>query len=298
MTHLLEPADFEDHPEASVGFHAGLAAAEPKTVPLDLTQTVAALVPQGFQLQQIGGERWQAKPDMVRGKAELHTLDAFVEYVSTHADDRTTVWADVPNRRLEAVLDDHTGLGTNATGHEPGWGAHRAVVQLEHSPEWKRWTDNDTRRFPQQEFATFIEDYVDDLSDPIPATMLELARTFHAKKDVKFASAVHTQSGTVQLENVEKVEAGAGKAGAPIEIPEFLTLALSVFDGGPKYAVKARFLYRIDEGKLFLSYRLLKLEDIVRHAFANEEDGIVPRLQSEFDRVYLGKPIRDSRHGS
>lgn len=218
-------------------------------------------------------------PRRATGVYTTATVEAFIEYVKEHAvDGQTTVWVEPTRGAIVAVLDDHARDAT-------GWGQHRAKLTLTPSDEWVRWKRYDGHLLGQEEFAEHIEESQLDIVEPDGATVLEIAESFHATSSASFKSAKRLSSGEVQFAYVEEVKASAGSKG-DIEIPKSIQVVLAPFLGEDRVPIEVLIRYRLREGKLAIGYKLVRPDDVVRHAI----DMVAGRLQSSFERVYLGAP--------
>lgn len=188
---------------------------------------------------------------------------SFVEYVNRHGSDGTEVYAHTNSSKVVAVIDSHEG-----GGYDAGWQKHRVSLDLEHSKQWLAWKAADGKLFDQGEFADFIDDQWNDVIDPEPARMIDIARTFQAHTKVNFESAIREQSGDVKLSYIEDTAAKAGQKG-DIEIPARIQLALRPYIGGPIYSIWANFRYRLRGGSVALGFKLERPELILEAAFAD-----------------------------
>lgn len=259
-----------------------MAATLPRTIVDGRLATI--VVPEGASVHEIELEDYAEAPSAKRGHVGLSTPQSFSRYVVDQRGDGTSIWADVDARRVTAVLDDHHRNG------EPlflaaGWGAHRATLQLRHTPEWQRWAANDRKWLNQVAFAEHLQDGLPDIARPPAALMLELAQTFSAKRKVDFGSSQRLKDGQTQLTYKETVEARAGAGN--IEIPEKFALRIAPFVGYAAIEIEAWLRYRIDEGRLSLCYQLDQAEQALRTVFAE----IVELIASETEiRPYDGSP--------
>jgi uncharacterized protein YfdQ (DUF2303 family) len=221
-------------------------------------------------------------PLQPRGKADLHDPADFAEYVNRlghHG--TTTVWADPDAGRVVAVFDDHADF------EDAGWRSHTATLTLKPDPDWAAWIGRDGRPGDQAWFAEHIEGLAHTVIDPDPATMLELARTFDAKRSVNFRSGVRLDSGDVQLTFEETTKAKAGEKGQ-LEIPAAFTIRCAPFLGVPQAEISARLRWRINEGELSLGYALLRPDLIRRDVIA----ALIANLRTAIDPmpVFMGTP--------
>lgn len=191
-------------------------------------------------------------PNRPRGTATLHDADDFVQYVQRLAQpDYTTVWAQLDTGTVTAVFDDHADSAT------AGWRSHTAQLRLQPDPDWQAWLGLDRKMLGQLTLAEHFEDLAHTVIDPDAATMLELAQTFNAKRNVNFRSGARVDNGDVQLTYEETTQANAGRAGQ-MEIPSAFTVRLSPFRGTAPADISARLRWRITEGQLTIGYALLR----------------------------------------
>ena len=218
-----------------------------------------AVVPEGYSAQNLEG--YLLSPNRKRGTFVINDAASFVAFVKKHATDSTTVYRSVNPPKFEAVFNDHGEKNAAA-----GWGDFLAQYACPLSVEWQTWTAADKKQMSQEGFAQFIEDNLPDIVDPTAAHMLEISRTLQAKKKVNFASGIRLSNGENQLTYEEKVEGSAGAKGQ-LKVPEIFTIGIAVFEGGPKYAVKARLRYRIaDGGQLTMWFDLERPHKIIEDA--------------------------------
>jgi uncharacterized protein YfdQ (DUF2303 family) len=227
-------------------------------------------------------EKHLAFPLRSRGKAELHDPSDFAEYVNRLADlAYTTVWADPDSGRITALFDDH------ADSESPGWRSHTAVLVLKADPDWTAWLAKDNRPGTQAWFAEHIENLAHTVVEPDPATMLEIARTFDAKRNVNFRSGVRLDSGDVQLQYDETTKAKAGEHGQ-MDIPAAFTVHIAPFLGVPGADILARLRWRITDGELSIGYALLRPDHVRRDVVS----AVIGELRAQLDSVpvYMGLP--------
>lgn len=245
---------------------APLGAAE-APVPHEVDPTSLYVVAHEFA-EVIDLERFALDPRRPRGRFEFHTTASLVQYVQRHRLDGAElggpgmpeVYADIDRVRIVAVLNVHEGE-TDA-----GWHDWIAAVTLRSTPEWKAWAKHDGELLDQVEFAEHLEDRLDDIVDPPAAELLEVARTFEAKRDVAFRSAIVVESGARQFTYNEQIEARAGAEGK-VTVPSRFGLGLAPFEGSEAFRLEARLRYRITGGRLAIGYQLVRPDLVLRAAF-------------------------------
>lgn len=217
-------------------------------------------------------EPWAAEPERRKGTVCFDESESFASYVNEFkAPPATRLYASLSSRALTAVLnDDEPGREDAPHG---AWRDHRAVLSVKTTPEWDRWRKADGHLVSQGEFAEHLELNLGDITEPVAADLVEIARSFTASTDVQFRSAVNLQTGETRFAYDENTQAQAtGSGGSSIDIPRVFTLALAVFQGTDPITVTARLRYRLKNGNLSIGYLIDKADDIERQAFATEAD--------------------------
>lgn len=248
--------------EAAVVAELADQAAENQRVAVSVGEVYLVRGDEG-QLRVVDTDDYAQHPRHKEAKRSVTDAASFVAYVNRHADDHTEVYAHTNTSKVIAVIDSHD----ESTG-DPGWQKHRVSLDLEHSKQWLAWKNADGKLLAQDEFADFIDDQWNDVIDPEPARMIDIARTFQAHTKVNFESVIRDTSGDVKLSYIEDTAAKAGQKG-DIEIPARIQLALRPYIGGPIYSIWANFRYRLRGGSVSLGFKLERPELILEAAFAD-----------------------------
>jgi uncharacterized protein YfdQ (DUF2303 family) len=260
--------------DVQAAVEAGMAVAEPKVIEDDSRYVV--VVPENGQVQLIDprpdGER--LNPRRARGTATVFDVDSFAALWTKHSDVSSEVFADPFGFTVTGIFNADAGAGLLA-GHRD----HRVVLECRLTKGWLAWAANDGKLLSQEEFAEFLEERAIDVRTPSGAELLEIAQTLEATTRSEFKSAVTLQSGVKSLTYDVEQSARAGLDGT-LEIPGTFELAIAPFDGGDRFAMTARFRYRLRDGKLALGYRLERPEDVLRAAF----DDVREKVSQAADR--------------
>lgn len=251
---------------------AGVLLAEPTR--LIEGQKFAFPLPYGASVEIVDNDldAYRDHPRRKTGTATVMDADTFIAYLAKHGLPETEVWANPTTAHLVAVINAH-GPTVDADDDGwpygvPGWGDHRAQLNLIPTKAWDAWARYDRKLIGQVDFAEHVEDHLTDFVIPHGADMLELAQTFSANRSVRFESSRRVRSGETQLVYKEDETAAAGRKGQ-IAIPDTFTLALRPYEGSDVYKVTARLRYRISNEGLRLGYVLDNPEDILRSAFVD-----------------------------
>jgi uncharacterized protein YfdQ (DUF2303 family) len=200
----------------------------------------------------------------------------FVDYVKNHGQaNQVEVWGSAEGV-ITAVLDGHS-RGT----HIPGWGIHRAVLNLETTPEWVQWQKIDKRELSQTQLAEFLDDNLGDVVQPDAATLLETVSSLTVATNVGFTSGIDLKTGEVELRYTEEQSKGS------IRVPSNIILRLSPFLGCQSFQVEARLRYRINAQKLTFKILIDRPHLIERTAF----DMVCEEISKDLElMVYRGSP--------
>lgn len=249
------------------------------------------LIPEGYTVEHLPWEQTLDTPLRKRAIRLFNDIDSLVAYTLHHGTKtNTTVWVDDNESRIiqssfvDVIFDDHSQK-------HAGWAEHKAELKLKKSDQLKTWLASNTRDYNQFNFSEFIEDNIRDIITPDASTLLEIVSTLQSKNKVSFDSAVRLDNGAVQVRYSEEVSATAGKQGT-LEIPQVFKIAVPIFEYGTRYAIEARLRYRIRNGELTLSYRLERINDIVRDALITRGDSVINTLRAKLEEsgipVYFG----------
>lgn len=200
-------------------------------------------------------------PQRKAGTVTVRDVASFACYYEKHSDAASEVYADLDAATFTAVLDAHDSLSAR-------WQQHRLVLQLQQALPWKTWLSRDRQMMSQQQFAEFLEDNARDVAHGGPVTaadLLEIAQSFQANTQVKFASGKRLATGQTQFTYTEDVTARAGNRGT-IDIPAEFALAIVPYEDCPPAIITARFRYRLEAGDLRLGYFLADPARIAREA--------------------------------
>ncbi|MGN8024724.1 DUF2303 family protein [Microbacterium sp. 22242] len=282
--------------EAAVVAELADQAAENQRVSIAVGEVYLVRGAEG-ELRVVDTDAYAEHPRHKEAKRSVTDAKSFVEYVNRHGGPGSEVYAHTNTSKVVAVLDSHEGAE-----RDPGWQKHRISLDLEHSKQWIAWKAADGKLFPQDEFADFIDDQWNDVIDPEPARMIDIARTFQAHTNVNFESAIREQSGDVNLSYIEDTKAKAGQKGN-IEIPARIQIALRPYVGGPIYSIWASFRYRLRGGAVALGFKLERPELTLEAAFADivteirdgrtdKKDGAETRIHDGIGAVpiFMGRP--------
>jgi hypothetical protein len=256
------------------------------------------------------------RPLRRRAGATLGTMASFIAYVQAYQEPRTIITGDADEKggNFTAILDYHersnvvaqaeTKPGANPSTRPEdrapatGWSEHRAMLELQPTPEWVRWLGICGKDLDQRAFAEFLEENAADVvvpdhdsKAPNSADLMQVATTLQIKTDVKFASAVNLQNGQVQLTYEELID-GSWQGATKMAVPQCFWIALAPFRGGARYAVRIRLRYRGAQGKATFRLEMERRHKVVESAFGDMKHAIEEALHLD---VLIGKIAPQAR---
>jgi uncharacterized protein YfdQ (DUF2303 family) len=230
------------------------------------------LVPDGFTMKDISDEHslHVSKPVYIAQEVTLQTQDSLVDYVDRFKSPGSMLFADVEVDKIAAWIDYHEK--DNASNM-----AHRALLALARSEEWRLWNGISGKLQDQLTFARFIEENAADIRAPAAGELLDAVRDLQVHRKVNFIKAVRTQSDNENFEYSEETNA-TGKRGE-LEIPTKFVLGLPVYFGEPDVELHAFLRWKLDEGRLTLGVQLHRVEHVRQAVFKQIVAGIAERTK-------------------
>lgn len=228
-----------------------------------------AFLPPDYKLQDL--ERTLEVPSRRRGNFAVLTADGFNRQVVLLR--RAVAFAG--SERKAAVADyDPLPIYFLREGNaaqiqavlNPGcWRDLTVTLAQKLSDPFVEWLELNKQGQPQRKFADFLEQRTHHVIKPEGAKLLELCRKFKATTNVRFQSLVEDANGNGDgsLEFIQTTQAGTADAKGSMKVPDRITLGLPVWHGGDHVKIDARFGYSISEGRLSLSFEILRLNELL-----------------------------------
>lgn len=224
------------------------------------------VVPRGWVINDL--EKLMPAPQRRTGIVQVMDVGSFIAVITDYKNEATRLYGIKPtvvrgqatqDPTMTAVFDDNNGQAA-------AWGQFRAFYPMPLSFEWNEWSARNGKPQSQEDFALFMEDRYLDVIEPSAADMLEVSRSISAVRGVSFKKVVHLTSGSNQFSYEDTIQASAGPTGT-ITVPELFKIAVPVFQGGGRFAVKARLRYRLDNnGRLSLWFDLIEPHRVIEEA--------------------------------
>lgn len=262
--------------ETAAAFAAGVLNSEPKIVERDGIPILLAHDDINMLVLDVALERADQRaerPRHTKGTSHHSELESFLAHVARFSiGNESVIWADSKSFSVTAIYDYHVAPGV------PGWCRYKAVYACPLSDEWKRWSSASGSIMSQDNFADFVEEWLEDLTGPVkgepgpkPAELLEMARDLRVHSKGRFERKVDPTTGQYAMVCKEEHSESSTK------IPRAFYLALRVFEGGEKYRVEARIRFAMHEGNPRFSFMLHRATEIKKDAFAEIRDKITER---------------------
>jgi uncharacterized protein YfdQ (DUF2303 family) len=227
-------------------------------------------------------DKYREKPALISQHVELHTAQAFIDYVNDYCDSDSAIFVNEETATFVAILDYHKDTT------DPRHCNHTATFSCKKTDEWSTWLRYDGEKMNQEEFALFIEDNADEITHPNSAEMLEIALTIKANTECTFRQSTRLDNGQVQFQYNEQINGQAGASGQ-LEIPQEITVVMQPFQGSASYERKARFRYRINNGKLCMWYDLIRPKKCIEEAVKDTLNQIKkPDTGVKISKFYMG----------
>jgi uncharacterized protein YfdQ (DUF2303 family) len=244
----------------------------------DVLDGKAVLVPKDWRVEDT--EAYEKRPRRVHETVKAETLSGFLGYLRRyHFSDTTLIFASPHTPSFEAVFDYHS------PDKGPRWGDHTCRFRPDESDRMDVWTHNSGRMMSQMDFAEHIEENAEDVIDPDPARILEIATQFEATRNVQFKS-VERLSGVSDLQfHYEEETSGKGD----LQIPERLEIGIPVFKGMAGWKITARLRWRLTQNEIKIGYKLLSLARTRREA----AQALVDQVEEVAEELSL--PIFEAR---
>lgn len=227
-------------------------------------------LPPGWVEKVFDEEHLLDQPARKKGNVNLDDVDSYIGYINRHKSISSTVIYVIADHvsgtvSFRCVINDHEAyLGTAPTQN---WKDFIALYQPRKSVEWGRWNENNRTPLSQFEFATFLEDNLQDIAAvegmPTAQQLLEMATKFQVTMDMRYKSNIRTQNGGMNLTFVNDDDAQTVET---MKLFEKIAIGIPVFWGGDAYRIDARLRYRVKDGGLKFWYELIREDKVMEDA--------------------------------
>lgn len=276
MTSASESANIPPEPPIGTGQTTDTAAAlQAGYLLAKATQQVNSMAnavdPSGLPFVFVHGrpvsmEEFLLTPVRQKLKVTLADAPSFCDFLKRFSTPQTIVFCLA--HPLGGSFTAHLDYPGAKVGEENSWNERQVHFSPEFTEEFTAWRAADGGWMTQEQFCEFVEVRRRDFQKPGPADMLEIARGIEAKQHGEFKSGMRLSNGDRELTWVSATTATAGRGNEKFEIPEEITIAVEVFEGGggARTTIGAYLRYRIINGAIGFKVELQNVEEIVREA--------------------------------
>lgn len=209
-------------------------------------------------------------PERKKGTAKVTTLESFIDLVDRHKTEDSVIFANTDWRKpsLTAVVDYHR----KPNGGPADFGQHRIHYEFPLSEEWQAWQKQNGEVMTQEDFATFIEDHIQELSAPdaeeseyyrqifgfkvaYPNELQALSRGLSVTVNQNVKSNVVLQSGEGEIVFEEDHRDAQGNK---FTVPGLFILNIAPFFLGDTCRIPVRLRYRVRGGAAVWFYQIYR----------------------------------------
>jgi uncharacterized protein YfdQ (DUF2303 family) len=167
---------------------------------------------------------------------------------------------------LHAVLDYHQNDGLEGAPGRLQWTAHHPFTP---SPEWKAWMSLCTgHAVAQREAIERLEDMATDITDPVPAELMNLLRSLRTSVNKSAETELRPDGSTsVRFADDKNVAARGGTA----DLPSEFSISIPLLKGLPqRYGLKVRLRATVtDQARLALRFSIPLAEQALEMVYAD-----------------------------
>lgn len=210
-------------------------------------------------------ERLLGKPVRKRATIVVTDYQSFVAYLGVHKESGTVIFAALTETggKFVAVIDYHRGTETG----EARFGDHVITLDMQHTPEWKRWAGADGVSMEQALFAQFLEDNIIDIQSPDGAGVLEVVKSLEASIGVTFKSSTRLENGDREILWAETTKPST-------VVPARLVLKMPVFVNGPEYPLDVALRYKPTPSGVVFRIERVRPHKVIELALADARTAI------------------------
>lgn len=227
-------------------------------------------------------EKYMDRPSHVRKEITFTDIESFTSYYHMFKKGYEPRVFSIDNPYeidMMAVLDYDK---VEDAGTKPSWCSNVIKLSLAQHPDFAFFLNTSGERHTQEDFALLVEQYTSLFTEPDGATMLEIAQDLRGSKSANWKAGKRLANGQVSIEYTEEVNAQTRRG--DILVPEYVTIRTPMFLGGEPIDLRMAFSYRLNDGKIQFSFRLLAREAI-REEIARIKDDISKKLDAHVFNV-------------
>lgn len=243
------------------------------------------------------------RPLRRKGTITAHDLETFIAATNRDKRDDSVIFADVPTRKLTAVLDFHGPADT-----APRFGEDRVEYGFKLSGQLDTWIAAASVVMDQKTFSRLVDDRLGDIADedaPAGSIAAEFARRRGIKlakptdlvcftrtiaaKSMTDSEEVHDDAtGNVSIQYKKRNDVKTPD-GQPVPVPAAFALMIPVLNGigATEYIIPVRLRFDIGEKGIVWRVELHALDKYIQAAI----EEAVRKVREEQDRGGCGLPV-------
>ena len=231
------------------------------------------LVPKDFTLKDLPDD--SILPSRVKQRVTVDDRASLSAYANRFSSDASILLADYDKGEISARLDwhPHNSLPEFLS---PDADAHSVTLKLRLSEEFQRWDAFKGKLHPQEDFARFLEENSSDITNPDPATMIELSRDFEATVGQTYKTSVRLDNGDRRINFTQD-----SRPSGEVVIPTKFVVSIPIYNGEQPDDLTCLFRWRANgQGGIVLGFEWHRVEYQRRAHFqaiataASEETGL------------------------
>lgn len=228
------------------------------------------------------------RPSLTEVVTRHETAQSLADYTNRFAKaDESVVYVSNEGQCITLVVDHHTPS-------QPSWRKHIGHFAARLSDRYSAWKDRNGKLTPQEDFANWIEDHLNDITFPEAATVLEVIETMQATMRGAFRKVIRRDTGASVLQFDQEISATAGTGGRDLEVPRKLKIDVPIFESsGAPVPIEIAMRYRINGGQVSWGFQMYGITEIEKKAweklvsedFESEVTVQIPTYQGSVDGI-------------
>ena len=197
------------------------------------------------------------------GTIDVADVESFVLMVGRENIPETTiVTANMDRRQFTAIVN------FAEDGQKAGHGDRKISLEMQTTLEHDRWTKNNRARMTQLQLADFLEENLENITEPPAAEMIEMISNLKVKRNAVYHAVIETETGEQSLSFSETIK-GETQNGS-FDFKSKFKIAITPFRGSKPYEITCNLRFSVDDQSLRIFFSMVNISKVVEHAFEEE----------------------------
>jgi len=259
--------------------------AQGATAPYINMETPFQTIPKDWKLESL--EPYLYRPVRHRNTYKTGDLGSFISYICDQESNNSTsvIYIDPDEMAATAILD-------HGTPDAPSFGTHRAILDMNKTPEFLDLTFRNGIPYAQQDFIDWVQDWEPILTFQNDGKPVEIKQVLAAVRRLTITAkrAATSQVGDYKTEKtaLQSVEIEADNN---LALPDTLTMTCIPYDGLEETRIDCRMYARTGDEPQIL-YRIIGLERLMKDTAEQMKMRISVETPS---LIYLGTVIHQGK---